>query len=275
MTTLKTPTILDERIQTEFRKRFGFELLPHLIMACYMGSETHGTRDPDKAGIDDVDIFGVIVPPPTWVVGLREWDHFNFMHEELDVNVFSLRKWVSLLLKNNPNMLGTLWLKKEHYHVMKPAFMSFLMFRDSFSSMRAYHSFSGYAYAQISRLHKGEFKGYMGEKRKELVQQFGYDPKMASHLIRLYRMGIEFVETGVLNVYRDDAQELIDIKKGKWTLERVKDEAARLETRMLEAKASSPLPDNPDEVTVDALLTDVMMEYLKSDHRKVFDSLYL
>ena len=55
-------------------------------------------------------------------------------------------------------------------------------------------------------------KGYMGEKRKRLVEKFGYDTKNASHLIRLLRMGMEFLVDGELHVEREDAKELLRIK---------------------------------------------------------------
>ena len=45
----------------------------------------------------------------------------------------------------------------------------------------------------------------------------------AAHLIRLLRMGIEFLRDGEMRVDRGglDATELLDIKHGTWTLEQV------------------------------------------------------
>jgi len=53
-------------------------------------------------------------------------------------------------------------------------------------------------------------------KRRELVRRLGYDAKNAAHLIRLLRMGIEFLTEGTLHVERVDAPELLDIKHGAW-----------------------------------------------------------
>jgi hypothetical protein len=48
----------------------------------------------------------------------------------------------------------------------------------------------------------------MGEKRKAMVRKYQYDVKNAAHLIRLLRMGAEFIESGNLQVYRTtDAEE--------------------------------------------------------------------
>lgn len=43
--------------------------------------------------------------------------------------------------------------------------------------------------------------------------------KHAMHIVRLMRMGEEILSNGVVNVYRPDAQELLDIRNGKWTYE--------------------------------------------------------
>ncbi len=101
-------------------------------------------------------------------------------------------------------------------------------------------------------------RAYMGAKRKELVQRYGYDCKNAAHSVRLLRMGIEFLETGELNVYRTaDADELRAIKRGLWTLEQVKHEVDRLSERIAAARDRSPLPEEPDTVLAETLLIDI------------------
>ncbi|HEY3222063.1 MAG TPA: nucleotidyltransferase domain-containing protein [Gemmatimonadales bacterium] len=108
------------------------------------------------------------------------------------------------------------------------------------------------------KLHHEHFSGYMGEKRKAMVRKYHYDVKNAAHLIRLLRMGIEYLETGQLRVFRtDDADELTRIKRGAWTLAQVKAEAERLFGRIETARARSPLPERPDEAAANALLIDV------------------
>ena len=110
------------------------------------------------------------------------------------------------------------------------------------------------------KLHRKFFSGYMGEKRKALVREFSYDVKNAAHLIRLLRMGIEFLETGVLQVLRPDAEELITIKQGKWTLEQVKEEAERLFARF--KNLDSPLPEDVDSDAINQLLIDTQLTML-------------
>lgn len=116
---------------------------------------------------------------------------------------------------------------------------------------------------RFRKLHREHFSGYMGEKRKAMVRKYQYDVKNAAHLIRLLRMGAEFLATGQLNVYRtDDAEELKLIKRGGWTLEQVKAEAARLFGGIEASRARSTLPEGPDTAAAEKLLLDLHLEFL-------------
>src|SRR5688572_25189955 len=65
---------------------------------------------------------------------------------------------------------------------------------------------------RFRKVHREHFSGYMGEKRKAMVRKYQYDVKNAAHLIRLLRMGSEFLRTGELQVFRTtDAAELKQI----------------------------------------------------------------
>lgn len=108
---------------------------------------------------------------------------------------------------------------------------------------------------ELRRLHRKHFSGYLGEKRKRLVRQFGYDTKNAAHLIRLMRMCVDYLRTGRLEVYRThDAEILKAIKQGAWTLKQVKEEARTLFAAAEQAKRESPLPAEPDRERAEELL---------------------
>lgn len=108
---------------------------------------------------------------------------------------------------------------------------------------------------------KGENLGYLGDKRKKLVLEHGFDSKNASHAIRLLRMAKEFLETGAMEVYRThDAQELLAIKAGKWPLAQVKELAEHLFAEIKVARDHSPLPDGPDYDGANKMLVDLMRQ---------------
>lgn len=116
---------------------------------------------------------------------------------------------------------------------------------------------------RFRKLHREHFSGYMGAKRKAMVRKYQYDVKNAAHLIRLLRMGSEFIQTGNLQVYRTtDAEELMRIKRGEWTLDQVKEEAQRLFAVVEEARSRSPLRAEPDAAAANLLLIEMHRRFL-------------
>lgn len=109
---------------------------------------------------------------------------------------------------------------------------------------------------------KGENIGYMGDKRKQLVLEHGYDAKNAAHCVRLLRMCQEFLSTGEMIVFRPDAAELLEIKRGQWTLERIKTHAEELFAGIRTARDSSPLPPEPDRAGAERLLVGILRDHL-------------
>jgi uncharacterized protein len=103
--------------------------------------------------------------------------------------------------------------------------------------------------------------GYMGARRRDLVRRVGYDAKNAAHLIRLLRMGIEFLVEGELHVERADAEQLLEIKRGEWPLDRVKAEAERLFKLAEEAYVRSSLPTKPDLEKAERLCMEIASRF--------------
>lgn len=236
-----------------------FDLQARTILLAQMGSHSHGTYIPPKAGgIDDIDIMGVCVPPKSYYIGLDNWEHLCCWVDEYDITIYEAQKFMGLLLKNNPNVLGMLWLEPNMYKIRKPAGELLIKNREIFSSKLAYKSFSGYAYSQLRKMENGAFQGYMSDKRRKLVEEFGYDTKNAAHLIRLLRMGMEFLHTGELNVMRHDSGQLIDIKRGRYKLDDIKTMANDLFSKTETAFLNSKLPDQPDFKKANELMIEII-----------------
>ena len=233
---------------------------PKTILLGYMGSTAHGTFIPsnDPNSIDDIDLMGVCIASENVYFGLQRFEQKEVKYKEWDSVIYEIGKFFRLLLKQNPNVLGLLWLEKHNYHHIDPVGQTIIGNRDIFASKEAYHSFSGYAHGQLHRMTHNACNGYMGAKRKKLVEQFRYDCKNAAHLIRLLRMGIEYLTDGELQVFRKDAAELKDIKTGKWALEKVQKEADELFKIAQLAYIKSPLPPNPNYKKAEELLIHIL-----------------
>lgn len=240
------------------------------IVIGYRGSVAHGTYLPsdDPDSVDDKDLMAVCVPDSSHYLGLHRYgsrgtkeivrDVPGPPETRWDVVVYEAQKAISLLEKGNPNVLSLLWLPETYYVKRTAAGRLLLDNRDLFSGKHVFNAYAGYASSQLSKMERGSFKGYMGEKRRALVEQHGYDTKNAAHLIRLLRQAIEFLSTGELLVERPDASELIDIKRGLWSIEKVKAEAETLFAQARTALINSPLPAKPDHDAVSSLTEQVI-----------------
>jgi predicted nucleotidyltransferase len=222
------------------------------ILVGYRGSIAHGMYTPDS--IDDKDVMSICVPPIEYYYGLREYGSKGtqeIKRGEWDIVIYEAKKFFALLAQGNPNVLSMLWMDKKNYLKTTPAGELLIQNRDIFTGRHVYRSFTGYAHGQLYRMTHGAFNGYMGEKRKALVDKFGYDTKNAAHLIRLLRMGTEFLKDGVMYVEREDSSQLLEIKRGEWPLERVKSESDKLFAMAQEAYIHSTLKAGPriDEVS--------------------------
>jgi predicted nucleotidyltransferase len=216
-----------ETIAARFKVDNDFPLEGHVVGAFVVGSESHGTRDPDKQGVDDRDYMLVVCPPQHRLLGLHAWEHWRLQTDDgIDVVAYGLAKWTRMLLGANPNVLGTLFLRREHVLLSSAALRAYQEHRGLLLGPRAVASHLGYAQGQMARMRKRQaYEGYMGAARKALFDKHGYDPKNAAHLVRLARMGAELAEGQDLRVWRGgedgDAAELLAIKRGEWPLERV------------------------------------------------------
>jgi len=250
------------------------ELFPENLVICgYRGSYAQNTYIPnnDPNSIDDVDLMGVYLAPVRYYLGLRrEKKHGKVIEkfiDEWDVVSYEIQKFFNLLLKSNPNVISLLWIKEEHHlNVDFPEARNLIIEnRDIFSSKQAYNSFIGYARSQARKMENHAFEGYMGEKRKKLVEKHGYDTKNASHLIRLMTMAIEFLHTGKMDVYREeDGNFLKDIKLGKYSLKEVKEMADWSFSTAKNVKKTSPLPDEPDYDKAEEILLEILLNYTKT-----------
>jgi predicted nucleotidyltransferase len=234
------------------------------MLLAYRGSIAHGMYVPqeDPDSIDDKDVMGAYIAPYQHYVGFPSGkDSMENIYKEWDVVCYELRKLIQLLLKGNPNVLSLLWVDDRHVIYENNAGKLLRANKKIFVSKNVYHSFNGYAYSQFKRMTHFKFEGYMGDKRKKLVEKFGYDTKNAAHLIRLLRMGIEFLTEGTLHVHRADAENLLAIKRGEWDLDKVKNEAERLFTLAEEAYVRSSLPAQPDRDAAEELLARLVCNY--------------
>jgi hypothetical protein len=246
-----------------------------------VGSGAHGIA---VAGTDDRDEMGICLEPfeLAWATD-QQFEQYIYrsaaeregrqdapsMPGDLDLTVYSLRKWCRLALNGNPTVLMLLFLP-QHLTVAKNAHGSRLQaLAPAFASRRAIKAFSGYLQAQRQRL-IGE-RGQRNVNRQKLVDAHGFDTKYASHMVRLGFQGVEYGTTGTMTLPMsgEELEMVRAIRAGKIDLNSVMTLAGDLEAQLRDLTTSSHLPDQPDTKAVNEWMRDA---YIAWWHTQSLDS---
>ncbi len=243
-----------ESAEVVYRRAAAFD---NRILHGLVGSTVHGL---ELAGQDDRDEMGVFVEPPESAVGLHSFEHWVERSQpegvrsgpgDLDLTLYSLRKFVRLALAGNPSILLLLFVPEADLQLSTPAGVELRDLSPCFIAARVQEAYRGYMAAQKERL-LGE-RGQMRVKRPELVEAHGYDTKYAMHTLRLGLQGVELLETGRLNLpMRDpDRSTVMAVRRGDVDFP----EALRLiEEAEARLRACTPPRDEPDRARIEQWL---------------------
>lgn len=240
---------------------------PNTILRGLVGSTVHGLNVPGK---DDRDEMGVCIEPREYVIGLKHFEQWIYRTQpegvksgpgDLDLSVYSLRKWCRLALAGNPTILLLLYIPKECLSVCLPRGEQLRGLSGCFASRRALQAFLGYLTAQKQRL-TGERGGRHAKPRTELVEKFGYDTKYAMHMVRLGFQGIEYGTTGKLSLpMQEEAREYCyAVREGKIEYGALMTRAGELERELKDLCEHSPLPADPNYTAVNNFLAASYLE---------------
>ena len=112
--------------------------------------------------------------------------------------------------------------------------------------------------------HYQNWRANRNPERAALEARHGYDTKHALHLLRLFRMGIEILREGVVQVLRPDAGWLLEVKAGLYTYPQLLAIIEELQIELAAAKSTTHLPPEPDRVIVEELLVSLHWRALQS-----------
>jgi predicted nucleotidyltransferase len=255
-----------------------------LILRVQVGSGVHGTA---ISGQDDRDELGLCLEPPQFVTGLARvpngirgenpsvrfeqyerhtaWDRPGGVANrsgagDLDVVIYSARKWARLALAGNPTVLLVLFVPDEEVVFRNEAGAELTANAHRFVSRLAAARYLGYLQGQQAAM-TGQAGAHTN--RPELVAVHGYDTKYAMHALRLGLQGIELLSTGriTLPVPEPDREYLRSIRRGERPLAEVLDAIAAAEARLERLRDSASVPDEPDRGWVDDWLHRCYLEF--------------
>jgi hypothetical protein len=106
-----------------------------------------------------------------------------------------------------------------------------------------------------------EWKKTRNPTRAALEKKFSYDTKHGGHLVRLMRMCGEILDTGKVIVKRPDYEELLEIRNGAWSYERLMEFAESEDLRMDEKYKTSKLQKSVDFKKVNDLCVQLVENF--------------
>jgi uncharacterized protein len=239
--------------------RSGFNPPDDIIHLFIGGSELHGAK---VGATDDLDIYGVFVERPEIALGLLPRDHFVWSTasdenrngpEDVDLTLYSLRRWAELAAKGNATALHFIFA--DATAVSDPVWCLVQEQRDVFLSKRSAEQFIGFADNQKQRITGEKGHGAKGQ-RPEYIGRFGYDTKAAMHCLRLYLECIELMTKGTITLPRPEREFLTEVRSGAWPLERFLEEARSLHQLAIEAAEKSSLPESVNRAEISGIVAE-------------------
>ena len=245
-------------------------ILENVQYETVMGSQAYGVSNNNS----DLDIYGFTIPPKRIVFphtvghiygfgkqGPETFKQFQKHHiyayeKEIDLNIFSIVTYFTLLMDNNPNMLDSIFTRQQSVtHATKIGQMVKDR-RHIFLHKGSWHRYRGYAYSQLKKINTKNPEG----ARKELVEKYGFDVKFGYHVIRLINQVEDILMHGDFDPMAH-REMLKSIRRGDWKLEDVEDFFKRKEKLLDDLYINSSLQEYPDEGKIKQLLLDCLEEF--------------
>lgn len=237
-----------------------------------MGSVAYGV----SSDTSDMDIYGFCIPRKDMVFPhlagkiegfgrhksrFEQWQEHHVVDATAmnghgrshDFAIFSIVKYFSLAMDNNPNMVDSLFTPR--VCVLHSTAIGEMVRenRRMFLHKGAWHKYKGYAYSQ---LHKMTTKDPQG-KRKEVRDQFGFDVKFAYHVVRLLDEAEQILEHGDIDIQRAK-EHLKAIRRGDVPEADIRRWASEKELQLEKLYSESKLQHSPDEEKIKALLLNCL-----------------
>lgn len=170
---------------------------------------------------------------------------------DIDLNVYTLRKFTWLAANGNPSVLMILFAPKE-MRILDRSFPAERL-ADVTRTKRAGEAYLGYLRKQLD---KWQGNVTMGISRPELVEAHGFDTKFAAHAIRLGIQGVEYLNTGQISLPMTEptASKIRSLRAGQMSEDEALAWVRTVEADLITAHQTSQLPERADPAVVRGFL---------------------
>ena len=205
-----------------------YDLYEYVVYRCVLGSHAYGLAHEAS----DTDRRGIYLPPAE-----LHWSLFGVPEQledrETDEVYWEMRKFVTLALKANPNILECLYTPV--VEMTTPLADELLAMRGSLLSKLIYQTYNGYVLSQFKRL------------EQDLRTTGAIKWKHAMHLIRLLLAGVTGLREGYIPVRVDEHRDrLLAIQAGQVEWPEVNEWRLALHKAFDQALQTTALPERPD-----------------------------
>lgn len=245
------------------------------ILRVPAGSNLHGLSIP---GTDDSDEVGVCIEDIGAAVGFSEFEQYIYrtaaeregkhdapsQHGDLDLTLFSLRKFLRLAMQGNPQILQCLFVPQSLWISGDARGSQLQELAPLIVSRNAGARYLGYLEAQRQRL-LGE-RGQKKTNRPELEAKHGYDTKYAMHILRLGFQGVELMTTGRLTLPMPEKDRVFvyAVRCGEVPMQDALTKAGELERQIKDLLLDAPVPAEPAREEIEAWMLRTYFEHWKA-----------
>jgi predicted nucleotidyltransferase len=245
------------------------------ILRVPAGSNLHGLNVP---GTDDSDEVGVCIEDIDAAVGFQEFEQYIYRtaaeregkHDapsragDLDLTIYSLRKFLRLAMQGNPQLIQTLFVPASLCTHRDARGAQLQELASLIVSRHAGARYLGYLEAQRQRL-LGE-RGQKKTNRPELEAKHGFDTKYAMHILRLGFQGVELMTTGRLTLPMPEKHRtfVYATRLGDVPLQEVLTKTGELERQIKDLLNDAPIPAEPARAEIEAWMLRMYFENWKA-----------
>lgn len=246
---------------------FAKHLPTNLIFMSYGGSTLHNTN-----GINsDFDIRCSVALNEDYILGLYQFDHTKVNNgtegittsEDLDVEVFHYDSMVKRLYSGETSPSEMIHTPKEKIIFMNHLFQPIMDNKDLFFSKRLIRHYKGSIYKHTNQMRMSIEKALKPEKIERILT-YSYETKEFMKAVLYSIISIEFLESGSLNLVRNDYKDFLDLKHGGIpTIEEAEMYLKPLIEKRDSLLETSSIPDTPD--------FDLVNKFMKEYQHFIFE----
>lgn len=226
------------------------------------GSRAYGFANENS----DYDYRGIFFPNRKCFFGMETFKD-PIETKDPDTVFYSFKKFISLALSNNPNILELLFIDDANLIIQDSDYIKKIKdFRNHFLSKRIFTTYLGYVKAQMHKIkNEGNCSPEMNSRRMEDIKKNGYDTKAASHVLRLLFQGIDLVKYKTVSIPLsfDDAYICKITREGLYSFKSFIENSNGLIDIFKELEKNSDLPNEPNFELINYLVMEINEDFYK------------